>query len=64
MVYFEDDDLDATVTRLRAAGLAFDSDPADQTWQWHEARLRDPAGNAVCLYRAGAIRRFPPWRIG
>ncbi|MFA7262523.1 MAG: VOC family protein [Caulobacter sp.] len=64
VVYFEDDDLDATVARLKAAGLAFDSDPADQTWQWREARLRDPAGNAVCLYRAGSIRRFPPWRLG
>jgi len=63
VVYFEDDDLDATVDRLKAAGLAFDSDPADQTWQWREARLRDPAGNAVCLYRAGEIRRFPPWRL-
>lgn len=64
VVYFEDDDLDATVARLKAAGLGFDSDPADQTWQWREARLRDPSGNSVCLYRAGPIRRFPPWRIG
>ena len=63
VIYFEDDDLDASVTRLKAAGLVFDSDPADQSWQWREARLRDPADNAVCLYRAGAIRRFPPWRL-
>lgn len=63
VIYFEDDDLDATVERLKAAGLAFDSDPADQSWQWREARLRDPAGNAICLYRAGRIRRFPPWRL-
>jgi catechol 2,3-dioxygenase-like lactoylglutathione lyase family enzyme len=63
VVYFEDDDLDATVERLKAAGLVFDSDPADQSWQWREARLRDPTGNAVCLYRAGRIRRFPPWRL-
>lgn len=63
VIYFEEDDLDATVARLKAAGLLFDSDPVDQTWQWREARLRDPAGNAVCLYRAGAIRRFPPWRL-
>jgi len=63
VIYFEDDDLDATVNRLKAAGLVFDSDPADQNWQWREARLRDPTGNAVCLYRAGRIRRFPPWRL-
>ncbi|HRD27647.1 MAG TPA: VOC family protein [Caulobacter sp.] len=63
VIYFEDDDLDATVNRLKAGGLAFDSDPADQSWLWREARLRDPAGNAVCLYRAGRIRRFPPWRL-
>lgn len=62
-VYFEDDDLDATVERLKAAGLAFDSDPVDQRWLWREAWLRDPSGNRVCLYRAGEARRFPPWRL-
>ena len=62
-VYFEDDDLDATVGRLKAAGLAFDSDPVDQRWLWREAWLRDPSGNRVCLYRAGEARRFPPWRV-
>eukprot|EP01035_Chromulina_nebulosa_P039315 gene39315-53147_t len=63
-VYFEDDDLDATVERLKAGGLAFDSDPVDQSWLWREAWLRDPSGNRVCLYRAGEARRFPPWRLG
>ncbi|MCF8505750.1 MAG: VOC family protein [Caulobacter sp.] len=63
-VYFEDDDLDATVARLKAGGLIFDSDPVDQRWLWREAWLRDPAGNRVCLYRAGEARRFPPWRVG
>ena len=28
-----------------------------------EARLTDPAGNALCLYQAGETRRFPPWRL-
>jgi hydroxymethylpyrimidine/phosphomethylpyrimidine kinase len=32
-------------------------------WLWREARLRDPSGNEICLYHAGANRRFPPWRI-
>ncbi|WP_293854311.1 bifunctional hydroxymethylpyrimidine kinase/phosphomethylpyrimidine kinase [Sphingomonas sp. SCN 67-18] len=62
-VYFECVDLDARVAALKAAGLAFDHDPVDQDWQWREARLRDPFGNSVCLYSAGEIRRFPPWRI-
>lgn len=64
VVYFEDNDLDATVRRLVEAGLKFDSEPADQTWLWREAYLTDPTGNRVCLYRAGEARRFPPWRLG
>jgi catechol 2,3-dioxygenase-like lactoylglutathione lyase family enzyme len=63
VVYFEEDDLDATVARLTAAGLRFDQAPADQRWLWREAYLRDPCGNVVCLYRAGAMRLDPPWRL-
>jgi len=63
VVYFECDDLDATVERLVAAGIRFDELPADQSWLWREARLRDPAGNPLCLYRAGRNRREPPWRV-
>jgi catechol 2,3-dioxygenase-like lactoylglutathione lyase family enzyme len=63
VVYFEDDDLDATVEKLAAAGLVFETPPTDESWLWREARLRDPAGNPVCLYRAGDARRFPPWRV-
>ena len=63
VVYFEDDDLDALVERLRAAGLHFDTDPADQHWLWREARLRDPSGNQICLFRAGSNRVHPPWRL-
>lgn len=62
-VYFENDDLDGEVRRLKGAGVTFDSDPADQRWLWREAYLRDPAGNRICLYKAGEIRRFPPWRL-
>ncbi len=62
-VYFEEDDLDATVDRLKAAGLVFDSDPVDQSWLWREAYLRDPTGNVICLYSAPKARRFPPWRL-
>jgi predicted enzyme related to lactoylglutathione lyase len=31
-VYFECDDLDGTVQRLKAAGLQFTSDPEDKSW--------------------------------
>ncbi len=63
VIYFECGDLDTTVTYLKQQGIAFERDPTDETWGWREARLRDPAGNTVCLYQAGEMRRFPPWRI-
>jgi hydroxymethylpyrimidine/phosphomethylpyrimidine kinase len=63
VVYFEVDDLDGTVARLKAAGLRFESAPQDQPWLWREAYLRDPAGNRICLFRAGVNRLHPPWRI-
>ncbi|OYY70013.1 bifunctional hydroxymethylpyrimidine kinase/phosphomethylpyrimidine kinase [Sphingomonas sp. 28-63-12] len=62
-VFFECDDLDGEVARLQAAGIVVDQLPTDQSWLWREARLRDPAGNAICLYQAGENRRFPPWRL-
>ena len=62
-LYFECEDLDDRVARLKAAGIRFDQDPADQSWLWREARLVDPSGNHVCLYRAGEARRYPPWRV-
>ena len=64
LVFLECDTLDATVERLEAAGVVFDSRPTDEPWLWREARLRDPAGNALCLYSAGTNRRYPPWRVG
>ena len=64
VVYFECDDLDATVLRLKRDGIVFDSDPADQRWLWREARLSDPDGNAICLFHAGSNRIDPPWRVG
>jgi len=58
-VYFECEDLDQVVARLREAGLEFDSPPTDQRWLWREARLYDPSGNQICLYTAGQNRRHP-----
>lgn len=63
VTYFELDRLDETVTALTAHGIVFDSQPTDQSWGWREARLRDPAGNPLCLFHGGDNRRFPPWRI-
>ena len=63
VLYLECEDLDRTVDRLRAAGVEFEHLPADQPWLWREARLRDPAGNRLCLYWAGPNRRHPPWRV-
>ena len=63
VVYFENDELDALVKRLQAAGLQFESEPTDERWLWREARLRDPSGNRVCLFQAGNNRLNPPWRL-
>jgi hydroxymethylpyrimidine/phosphomethylpyrimidine kinase len=63
VVYFEVEDLDATVKSLIEQGLEFDTKPQDQEWLWKEARLSDPAGNRLCIYHAGENRRFPPWRV-
>ncbi|MFY9572979.1 MAG: VOC family protein [Blastocatellia bacterium] len=63
VVYFECDDLDQTVEKLKQLGLEFDSEPTDQPWLWREAYLRDPDGNVICLYFAGENRLNPPWRL-
>ena len=63
VVYFEVDNVDREVRKLRSRGIAFESAPVDQTWLWREAYLRDPAGNRICLYHAGENRRYPPWRV-
>lgn len=63
VVYFEIEELDRTVAILKSAGLRFTTDPVEESWGWREARLRDPAGNEICLFWGGQNRRFPPWRI-
>jgi catechol 2,3-dioxygenase-like lactoylglutathione lyase family enzyme len=63
VVYFECNDLDAQVVRLKAAGIVFKQEPVDQSWLWREAHLHDPDGNPVCLYFAGNNRLDPPWRV-
>lgn len=63
VVYFECADLDDVCAGLQDAGITLDSGPEDQSWLWREARLKDPAGNEICLYFAGDNRLNPPWRI-
>lgn len=63
VIYFECDDLDATVTQLKAKGLVFEQEPTDQNWLWREAYLRDPDHHRLCLFCAGENRLNPPWRV-
>jgi hydroxymethylpyrimidine/phosphomethylpyrimidine kinase len=62
-IYLECDDLDDQVDRLAREGAPFEHGPRNQPWMWREARLRDPDGNIIFLYKAGEARRFPPWRV-
>ncbi|HMQ02905.1 MAG TPA: VOC family protein [Pyrinomonadaceae bacterium] len=62
-LYFECDDLDLEVSRLRSLGIEIDQEPVDREWLWREAYLKDPAGNKICLYHAGSNRKNPPWRV-
>ena len=43
------DDCDATVERLRAAGVTVVEEPADQPWGERVARVLDPDGNLVII---------------
>lgn len=62
-IWFESDRLDDLVAELEAKGIAFESEPETMSYLWCVAHLRDPAGNRITLYHAGANRRFPPWRM-
>ena len=62
-IYFEHDALDELYADLRARGFEFEQAPHDRSWLWREAILIDPAGNRICLYRAGENRKQPPWRM-
>lgn len=61
-IYFETEDLDEHYQRLRGS-VNFTQPPADMPWLWREARLGDPDGHRLCLFRAGEDRRNPPWRL-
>ncbi len=63
VLYFECENLDEEVARLKSLGLEFTQDPMDQSWLWRQAYLLDPNGNKICLFRAGQNRKNPPWRV-
>ena len=62
-VYFEHEELDALCERLKDEGLDFSQMPRDESWLWREAWLKDPSGNAICLYWADENRKNHPWRV-
>ena len=62
-LYFEVEDLDNEVQRLKEKGIDFTSDPEDKPWLWREAHLFDFDKNHIILYHAGVNRKNPPWRI-
>ena len=62
-IYFEHEALDELYAELQSRGFEFEQAPVDRSWLWREAILIDPAGNRICLYRAGENRRHPPWRM-
>jgi len=62
-LYFEVEDVARRHAELVAAGISFETPPKLESWRWREAWFSDPSGNRLCLYHAGADRRFPPWRL-
>ena len=62
-VYFECENLDEQVDKIKSKGIVFDQEPANQSWLWREARLKDVDGNQLILFYAGENRLNPPWRI-
>ena len=45
-------DVDEAYRRLTAAGVAFESPPADMEWAARHAWLRDPSGYRLSIYSA------------
>ena len=62
-IYFQNEDLDTTVQKLKNKGLEFSSEPEDKPWLWREAHICDLDNNHIIIYSAGENRKNPPWRI-
>lgn len=63
VLYFECENLDEEVKRLKNLGLTFEQEPIEQDWLWREAYLKDPDGNKIILFYGGENRLNPPWRV-
>jgi catechol 2,3-dioxygenase-like lactoylglutathione lyase family enzyme len=63
VIYFEHENLDEWVRKLKSEGVHFDELPSDRSYLWREAVLHDPSGNKIKLYWAGKNRLNPPWRV-
>ncbi len=63
VIYFECENLDEEVKRLKELGLTFEQEPTDQIWLWREAILSDPDGNKIKLFYGGENRKNPPWKV-
>ena len=64
-LFFECADIDARVADLKSKGLTFEQEPTDMFYLFREARLRDPDGHDIRLYKENApdVRLNPPWKI-
>ncbi len=62
-IYFECENLDEQVKKIKESGIKFDQEPTNQNWLWKEARLKDVDGNQLILFYGGENRLNPPWRI-
>lgn len=62
-IFFECETIDSTVVELEAKGIIFDQRPTDMVYLWREARLKDPDGHNIRLFKAGENRLNPPWRL-
>ena len=51
-LYLECRNLDALCEELTEQGFKFEQPPTDMDYLWREARLRDPDGHQLRLYRA------------
>src|SRR5687768_7141012 len=52
VLYFECDNLDAEVARLKSLGLVFDEEPTDRHWLWRLCYLTDRHGTPLFLFSA------------
>jgi catechol 2,3-dioxygenase-like lactoylglutathione lyase family enzyme len=64
-IFFECPDIDERAADLKAKGVAFYQEPMDMFYLWREARLRDPDGHDIRLYKENepGVRLDPPWKI-